>query len=54
LASKKTEYPFSSTAEGTKEHYKKAEFNCLIIWDYEIKKDPQHVLQKIKAFSEAN
>jgi very-short-patch-repair endonuclease len=45
---------FHQTAEGTKEHYQKAGFNCLIIWDYEIKKDPQQVLQKIKAFSESN
>lgn len=35
-------------------HYKKAGFNCLIIWDYEVKKDPNAVLQKIKAFSESN
>ena len=46
--------PFRRTEQGTKEHYQKAGFNCLIIWDYEIKKDPQEVLQKIKAFSEAN
>lgn len=45
---------FHQTAEGTKEHYQKAGFNCLIIWDYEVKKDPQQVLQKIKAFSESN
>jgi len=45
---------FHQTAEGTKEHYKKAGFDCLIIWDYEINKDPQQVLQKIKAFSESN
>jgi len=41
------------TAEGTVEHYKGAGFNCLIIWSRELR-NPQQVLQKIKAFSESN
>jgi len=42
------------TAEGTMDHYKKAGYKCLIVWSKELKKDPQLVLQKIKAFSESN
>src|SRR3989344_6106431 len=44
---------YHQTTEGTMDHYKKAGYKCLIIWSQEMK-NPQHVLQKIKAFSEAS
>jgi len=45
--------PFRRTEQGTIEHYKGAGYNCLIIWSRELR-NPQQVLQKIKAFSESN
>jgi len=41
--------PYSQTYEGTMEHYKKYGFDCLIIWDYELK-NPGRVLEKICDF----
>jgi len=45
--------PFRRTKEGTINHYEKFGFNCLVIWDFELKQ-PQKVMEKIKEFSLSN
>ncbi len=41
--------PYRKTKPGTIQHYKNCGFNCLVVWDYELK-DLTEVVEKIKNF----
>jgi len=41
--------PYHQTEEGTKEHYRKFGFDCLVLWDYELK-DEKKVVSKLTRF----